>query len=64
MNDDWLKHIHDTMSDFETDEPENLWEAIESGLPTSTRARKSFFRPWMRYAAAAVLCWEMCRRDR
>lgn len=56
MNDDWLKHIHDTMSDFETDEPENLWEAIESGLPTSTRARKSFFRPWMRYAAAAVLC--------
>lgn len=56
MNDDWLKHIRDTMSDFETDEPENLWEAIEAGLPQSRRARKTIFRPWMRRAAAAALC--------
>lgn len=57
MNDDWLKHIHDTMSDFETEEPEKLWEAIESKLPTARRnRRKVLFAPWMRFAAAAVVC--------
>lgn len=54
MNDDWLKHIHDSMADYETDEPVGLWQSIEKSLPTQTR-RKPVFGVWTRYAAAIVL---------
>ena len=32
MNEDWLHKIHDRMSDYETDAPDRLWEAIEEKL--------------------------------
>lgn len=35
MTDKWLKDIHDRMADFETDEPEGLWEGIQANLPKS-----------------------------
>lgn len=49
------------MADYEIDEPENLWEAIESGLPDVPAAPRSAKRPvilmWVKrsLAAAAML---------
>mgnify|MGYP002534901500 CR=1 FL=1 len=62
MNEDWLNKVRDRMTDYETDEPENLWASIESKtctqVPASTGAKrrmlllKARLRP---IAAAAML---------
>lgn len=33
MTDKWLEDIHNRMADFETDEPDGLWDGIQSHLP-------------------------------
>ena len=30
MKDKWLKDLHDRMSEFEMDSPDNLWDEIEA----------------------------------
>lgn len=35
MNEDWLHKVHDRMTDYEIEEPENLWDAIESKQASS-----------------------------
>ena len=62
MNEDWLKKVHDRMSDYEIDEPDNLWEAIESGLPdispgplqAKKHAKKPLIMPWVKRSLAAA----------
>lgn len=50
MKDQWLKDIHDRMSDFETKEPDGLWTAIESGMAAPGRRRRPVGL-WIRRAA-------------
>lgn len=50
MKDQWLKDIHDRMSDFETQEPDGLWEAIESGMAAPGH-RRPLINLWIRRAA-------------
>lgn len=37
MNDNWLDKIHDRMTDFETEEPADLWGAIENRRKATSR---------------------------
>lgn len=60
MNEDWLDKIRDRMSDFETAEPDNLWESIEEKLPVADagrhRAKRRALPIWAgRSIAAAIL---------
>ena len=50
MADRWLKHIHDSMADFETDAPNGLWDAIEHEIRQPERHTKTW-RPY-RFAAS------------
>lgn len=53
MNDDWLHKVHDRMSDYEIDEPENLWNAIESKrAESSSDSRKVVI--WVKRSIAAA----------
>lgn len=52
MDSKWLKDIRDMQSDFGTEEPEGLWEGIESALGTSRRRRPVLL--WGSAAAAAA----------
>lgn len=58
MKDQWLKDIHDRMSDFEVEEPAGLWDAIEGGLdvvqPVSLY-RATWHRRLKRISAAAAM---------
>lgn len=61
MADKWLKDIHDRMADFETNEPDGLWEGIQTKLPYSAddirKADKPLLWLWMKRVgtvAAAV----------
>ncbi len=52
MKDQWLKDIHDRMSDFETEEPDGLWEAIGSARARQENLRRrTTARVWMRRCA-------------
>lgn len=61
MNEDWLHKIHDRMSDYETDAPDRLWEAIEEKLAPAAggqrppRRRTILIRVRRGMAAAAML---------
>lgn len=48
MSEQWLKDIADRMSEFEVDEPQGLWQAVE------TRRRKAVALLWWRRVAAAA----------
>lgn len=48
MSEQWLKDIADRMSKFETDEPQGLWQAID------TRRRKAAVVLWWRRVAVAA----------
>lgn len=48
MSEQWLKDISDRMSEFETDEPQGLWQAVE------TRRRKAAVVLWWRRVAVAA----------
>lgn len=58
MNEDWLNKVHDRMNGYETDEPDNLWAAIESKraemLSAPQRGRKSSVAIWVRRGIAAA----------
>lgn len=61
MNEDWLHKIHDRMSEYETDAPDRLWEAIEEKLAPAAggqrpaRRRTILIRVRRSLAAAAML---------
>ena len=48
MSEQWLKDISDRMSEFEVDEPQGLWQAVE------TRRRKAAVVLWWRRVAVAA----------
>ncbi|MBO4945857.1 MAG: porin family protein [Muribaculaceae bacterium] len=47
MNEDWLNKVHDRMADYEIDEPENLWNDIESKRTGLSSAPGPMKRPVM-----------------
>lgn len=46
MNDKWLNDIHDRMSEFEIDEPVNLWNDIRSHQPDRKKSAVGAIKPW------------------
>lgn len=55
MKGDWLHKVHDRMADFEIQEPDGLWEAIDTRQP---RIAPVPHNPWLKrslYAAAAIV---------
>lgn len=53
MNEDWLNKVRDRMSDYEIDEPENLWDAIESRV-AARRQAKTHVMIWVKRSIAAA----------
>lgn len=55
MNEDWLHKIHDRMADYETDEPTELWNAIEARMhdaaPGHHAGKKRVMPVWMKRSA-------------
>lgn len=51
---EWIKQLHDRMSNHEEAAPEGLWEKIEAALPATEKAQKRSL-PWRRWAAAAAV---------
>lgn len=51
MTDKWLEDIHNRMADFETDEPDGLWDGIQSHLPQPEPEHRH--KTW-----AATLTWK------
>ena len=57
MNEDWLNKVHDRMTDYEIDEPENLWDAIESQraeTSSTPRPMKRTVMIWVKRSIAAA----------
>lgn len=58
MNEKWLNDLHDTLEDYETDEPLQLWGRIEKELPPPPHGEVGRMMPARRWkagiAAAAV----------
>ena len=54
MNEDWLHKVHDKMSDYEIDEPDNLWEAIEERLEEKSQQKHPVILIWIKRAVAAA----------
>ena len=57
MNEDWLHKVHDRMTDYEIDEPENLWDAIESKRTETSSTPRPMKRPvmlWVKRSIAAA----------
>lgn len=58
MNEDWLHKVHDRMTDYEIEEPENLWDAIESKRASYASMRrpmkKHVMSVWMRLSLSAA----------
>lgn len=50
MKDEWLKDIRDRMADYETAEPDGLWESIEANMPPMPAAKG-------KKSAPVVLLW-------
>ena len=59
MNEDWLNKIRDRMADYEIDEPDGLWTAIENRrqAPASGHGRpgRNVILAWVRRSAAAAV---------
>lgn len=53
MNEDWLHKVHDRMTDYEIDEPENLWDAIESKRAETSSASRPVML-WVRRSMVAA----------
>ena len=52
MSDEWLNKIHDRMSDYEVDEPDELWASIEAAQGSDIR-RKCIL-VWVRRSVAVA----------
>ncbi len=61
MNEDWLHKVQDRMKDYEIEEPENLWDAIESrqasSAPMPRPMKKHLMSVWVKrcLSAAAII---------
>lgn len=59
MNEEWLHKVHDRMADYETDEPENLWTAIDERQKelsgTGRKARRPVMLMWAKRGIAAAV---------
>lgn len=59
MNEDWLHKIHDRMAEYETDEPDNLWSAIDKrhtqAVAERQRLRRRIILMRTRRIVAAVI---------
>lgn len=61
MKKDWLKDIHDRMADFETEEPQGLWDDICSAEATAKETlvivpQKKDYKIWIGSSAAVAAC--------
>ena len=61
MKKDWLKDIHDRMADFETEEPQGLWDDICAAEATAKETpvivpQKKDYRIWIGSSAAVAAC--------
>ena len=61
MKKDWLKDIHDRMADFETEEPQGLWDDICSAEATAKEPpvivpQKKDYKIWIGSSAAVAAC--------
>lgn len=58
MKEEWLHKVHDRMTDYEIDEPEKLWDAIESGLAEGMAGpslkKKAVMMVWVKRSIAAA----------
>lgn len=55
MNEDWLHKVHDSMSDYEVDEPVDLWTSIEGHYAVNKPERKPvLLSGWRKYAVAVA----------
>ncbi len=54
MNDKWLNDIHDRMSDFEIDEPVNLWNDIRSRQINKKKSVAGIIKPWAKRATSVA----------
>lgn len=54
MNDKWLNDIHDRMSDFEIDEPVNLWNDIRSCQTNKKKSAAWIIKPWAKRALSVA----------
>lgn len=55
MNEDWLHKVHDSMSDYEVDEPVDLWNSIEGHYGANKPDRKPvLLSGWRKYAVAVA----------
>ena len=61
MKKDWLEDIHDRMADFETEEPQGLWDDICSAEATAKETlvivpQKKDYKNWIGSSAAVAAC--------
>ena len=58
MKKDWLKDIHDRMADFETEEPQGLWDDIcaAEATPKETLVIGNRRKIWISSSAVAAAC--------
>ncbi len=61
MKKDWLKDIHDRMADFETEEPQGLWDDICAAEATAKETpvivpQKKDYKIWIGSSAAVAAC--------
>ena len=61
MKKDWLKDIHDRMADFETEEPQGLWDDICAAEATAKETpvivpQKKDYKIWISSSAVAAAC--------
>lgn len=54
MNDDWLNKIHNRMTDYETDEPDDLWDSIVENFGTSPLKRHQSALPFILHNKRAI----------
>lgn len=63
MKDKWLKDLHDRMSEFEMDSPDNLWEEIEAielrRQRESSSTKLSRGKRWIAVAAVVAVVLSM-----
>lgn len=54
MNEDWLQKVHDRLTDYEIDEPGNLWDAIESQRAKTSSTSRPMKRPVMIWVKRSI----------
>ena len=65
MEDKWLNDIHDRMGDFQVEEPDGLWNNIESELKRASDISRptdvsAIMMAWIRCVAAVAAVLAVC----